>query len=123
MPTISKTMEKPIIEFQNVTKEFSMNSQKTFKEFTFRVVKTPVGKEIGVKTHRIGSQTIFITDTERTLLDCLHKPKYAEGWENVFHALTKIKRIDDEKIFDYAKVDKYPDKGSNAGNTKISFER
>jgi len=36
-------MEKPIIEFQNVTKEFSMNSQKTFKEFLpalFRGEKT-----------------------------------------------------------------------------------
>jgi len=43
LPTISKTMEKPIIEFQNVTKEFSMNSQKTFKEFLpalFRGEKT-----------------------------------------------------------------------------------
>ena len=43
MQITSKTMEKPIIEFQNVTKEFSMNSQKTFKEFLpalFRGEKT-----------------------------------------------------------------------------------
>jgi len=94
-------------------------NQRTFGQFAVRVIKTPVGKGLGVKRHKIGDHTVSITDTERTILDCLHKPKYAEGWENVLHALTKIKRIDEMRILNYAKQYRIP---SLAGKLGVVLE-
>jgi predicted transcriptional regulator of viral defense system len=83
-------------------------NQKKFGESMVQIVKTPVGKDVGVKTHRLGDQTVFVTDIERTILDCLHRPKYSEGWENVFHALRRIKEVDDVRILGYVKLYKIP---------------
>jgi len=94
-------------------------NKRTFGQFVVWVIKTPVGKELGVKRHKAGNHTVFITDIERTILDCLHKPKYAEGWENVLHALTKIKRIDNERILDYAKQYQIP---SLVGKLGVALE-
>jgi len=64
-------------------------------------IKTPVNDSIGVTTIPYVNLQIRLTDTERTLIDCIHRPKYAQGWENVLHSIAKIGTINDEHIYIY----------------------
>jgi predicted transcriptional regulator of viral defense system len=49
-----------------------------------------------------------VTDLERTLIDCIHRPKYAQGWENVVHALDRAKGINGSRMIEYVKQYRTP---------------
>ena len=68
-----------------------------------RFVRTPVEEEIGVISLRYGRTKVRVTDTERTLIDCIHRPKYAQGWENVLHALERAQGVKGSRIIEYVK--------------------
>lgn len=51
---------------------------------------------------------IYLTDIERTIIDCIHHPKYAIGWENILYAFNKIDQLNDEVILKYLKDIRIP---------------
>lgn len=48
----------------------------------------------GVETHYRATLPVQVTDTERTLLDCLRFPKYAGGLDELFRSLEGIEKYD-----------------------------
>lgn len=77
-------------------------------------------KEVELKNPEIGIIDINkdqarITDKERTIIDCIRFPKYALGWENVFHALNRVKELDEEKILYYLREFRAPTLTSKVG--------
>jgi predicted transcriptional regulator of viral defense system len=67
----------------------------------FRVVVISPEKFFGINTIRIGRRDVRITDPEKTVVDCLDKPKYCGGIIEVVKALSNA-RLDYEKLLDYA---------------------
>ncbi|WP_240912171.1 hypothetical protein [Thermococcus sp. M39] len=53
----------------------------------FRVVTVRPHKFFGLSTIRIGGRNVDITDSEKTLIDCLDKPQYCGGISEVMKAL------------------------------------
>ncbi len=47
---------------------------------------------------------IYLTDLERTIIDCIHRPKYAVGWENVLYALRRLEQLNGNRILEYLKA-------------------
>lgn len=45
---------------------------------------------------------IRVTSVERTLVDCLHKPQFSGGWEEIWRAADMINFVDSQHIIDYA---------------------
>lgn len=68
-----------------------------------RFIQTPADDKVGVIPVLYADLKIRVTDKERTLIDCIHRPKYAQGWENVFHAIDRIGTLDGEHIYIYLK--------------------
>lgn len=73
-----------------------------------RPVKTPLGNTMGVETVDIAGQPVYVTDMERTIIDCIHRPKYAQGWENVFHAIGRVERLREDRVSRYLKRYRLP---------------
>ncbi|WP_297437508.1 type IV toxin-antitoxin system AbiEi family antitoxin [Thermococcus sp.] len=67
----------------------------------FKVVVVSPEKFFGIGTIRLGRREIRITDPEKTIVDCLDKPKYCGGIIEVVKAL-KNARLDYEKLLEYA---------------------
>ncbi|MBT3424831.1 MAG: hypothetical protein HN691_11005 [Bacteroidetes bacterium] len=76
-------------------------------------VKSPMNEifdkkiqKVKLKDSKIGidfirDKNFRITDKERTIIDCIRFSKYALGWENVFHAIRRLKNFDENKIIEY----------------------
>jgi predicted transcriptional regulator of viral defense system len=77
-------------------------------DFVIRFVKTPLPEEIGISTIRHGRRSVRVTDLERTVIDCIHRPKYAQGWENVVHALNRVEGANGRRLIEYAKQYRTP---------------
>ncbi len=90
-----------------VVSSFRRNQQPV-GEFVVRYVKTPLPEEAGVITRRRGRLLVRMTDIERTLIDCIHRPKYAQGWENVVQALDRAQRVRADRIIEYVKKYRTP---------------
>jgi len=67
----------------------------------FKVVVVSPEKFFGIGTIRLGRREVQITDPEKTIVDCLDKPKYCGGIIEVVKAL-KNARLDYEKLLEYA---------------------
>lgn len=83
-------------------------NQQTMGEFVVRYVKTPLSEEMGVITRRQGRSLVRVTDVERTLIDCIHRPKYAQGWENVVQALDRARGVRADRMIEYVKQYRMP---------------
>jgi predicted transcriptional regulator of viral defense system len=68
-----------------------------------RFIESPLGDTVGIKQQRFGRSTIRVTDLERTLIDCIHRSKYTQGWENVVHALHRVTRVNTPRLIEYVK--------------------
>lgn len=68
-----------------------------------RFIQSPLRDQIGITKQRFGRSSVRVTDLERTLIDCLHRPKYAQGWENVVHGLHRAKRVNAPRLIEYVK--------------------
>ena len=77
-------------------------------EFVVRYVKTPLPEQTGVVTRQQGRLRLRVTDVERTLIDCIHRPKYAQGWENVVQALDRAHRVRADRMIEYVKQYRTP---------------
>ena len=71
-------------------------------------VKTPLENTMGAEIIDIAGQQVFVTDVERTIIDCIHRPKYAQGWENIFHAIARIERLREDRVSQYLKLYRLP---------------
>ena len=67
----------------------------------FKVVVVSPEKFFGISTIRLGRRDVRITNPEKTIVDCLDKPKYCGGIIEVLKAL-KNARLDYEKLLEYA---------------------
>jgi predicted transcriptional regulator of viral defense system len=76
--------------------------------FVVRPVQAPLRESVGLEKRKYGNRSILVTDQERTLIDCIHRPKYAQGWENVVHALTSARKLDVERLIAYVKQYRIP---------------
>lgn len=45
---------------------------------------------------------IRVTSVERTLVDCLHRPHYAGGWEEIARAVEAVSLLDIDRVIHYA---------------------
>jgi predicted transcriptional regulator of viral defense system len=79
-----------------------------------RAVKHPATDHGNLKL-LYGSDEINVTDIERTIIDCIHKPKYAAGWENVLYAIKKVNYLDESKLLRYLKALKLPSLNARVG--------
>lgn len=84
-------------------------------KFVLRFVKTPLLNEIGVTTKRHGRGSVRVTDLERTLIDSIHRPKYAQGWENVVHALSRAQGVNGSRMIEYVKQYRTPSLAAKVG--------
>jgi predicted transcriptional regulator of viral defense system len=82
-----------------------------------RFIQTPFQEEMGSTILRHGRTSLRVTDFERTLIDCVHRPKYAQGWENVVHALERAKGISGSRIIEYVKQYRTPSLVARIGLT------
>lgn len=82
--------------------------RRSMGDFAIRFVKAPLSEEIGISIIRHGRRTVRITDLERTVIDCIHHPKYAQGWENVIHALNRVEAANGSRLIEYAKQYRTP---------------
>ena len=83
-------------------------NQQPVGEFVVRYVKTPLPEQTGVVTRRQGRLLVRVTDVERTLIDCIHRPKYAQGWENVVQALDRARGVRANRMIEYVKQYRTP---------------
>jgi predicted transcriptional regulator of viral defense system len=81
---------------------------KTFGDFVVKLLKSPLSDNMGIVTQKYGIRTVCLTNLERTLIDCIHRPKYAQGWENVAHALRRAKHVNGSRIIEYVKLYRNP---------------
>ena len=102
-----------LTEYYVVSK--SKRKQRPMGEFNIRFVKTPLPKETGIVTKRHGRRSVRITDLERTLIDAIHRPKYAQGWENVAHALNRAEGVRSSRMIEYVKQYRTPSLVSRVG--------
>jgi len=73
---------------------------------TYLFVCVPERKFFGISQAWIGSSRIIVTDREKTLVDCLDRPKYCGGLIEVSKALRQAfeeKQVSAEKLLSYAK--------------------
>ncbi|MBO4741730.1 MAG: hypothetical protein J5605_08865 [Bacteroidales bacterium] len=83
--------------------EVSVISHTTFRTFEFEgttyIRRQPTISE-GVMTPLLNS-LVRVTDLERTIIDCIDRPKYAGGMEEVLYNLSSISYVDEEKLLRY----------------------
>lgn len=65
---------------------------------------------------------IHLTDRERTIIDCVHRPKYSVGWENVLYALQKVEHVDADRILSYLKPMRIPSLFAKIGLISERFQ-
>lgn len=71
-------------------------------------IQIPFQEKKGLSVLRHGRTTLRVTDLERTLIDCVHRPKYAQGWENVIHALDRAEGVNGRRLIEYIKQYRTP---------------
>ncbi|HED38123.1 MAG TPA: hypothetical protein ENI76_07760 [Ignavibacteria bacterium] len=80
------------------------SGQKKLGQIKIRFVRSKFENKKGLTYQKKkGKDKILLTDIERTIIDCIDRTKYAQGWENIFHALLSVKRIRTDKLFKYIK--------------------
>ena len=83
-------------------------NQRPVGKFVVRFVRTPLPEDTGVVTRRQGRRPVRMTDIERTLIDCIHRPKYAQGWENVVQAMDRARGVNVGRMIEYVKQYRTP---------------
>lgn len=71
-------------------------------DVTYRIVRIRADKFYGRRTEWIDEANIWITDKEKTIVDCLDKPHYCGGIVEVAKALSMYEEIDAKKLSGYA---------------------
>ena len=88
-----------------------------------RFVQTPSFENHNIMRLKYSGYILNFTDLERTIVDCIHRPKYAQGWENIIHSIKLIKRLDSHKLLDYVKRIGIPSLASRVGIIMEHFKK
>ena len=86
----------------------SRKNKQSVDGIVIRFIQIPFQNKTGLRILRRGRITLRVTDLERTLIDCVHRPKYAQGWENVLHALERAKGVNAKRVIEYVKQYRTP---------------
>jgi predicted transcriptional regulator of viral defense system len=70
---------------------------------SFHFVTVKPEKLVGYKTMGYGNHTYFITDVEKTIVDCFDLPQYAGGYYEIIKAFNKAK-LSAQKMVRYCKA-------------------
>lgn len=79
-----------------------------FRGITYRAVWPPQAliekrqEGSGVETQERQNQSLRVTGLERTLVDCLDRPRLGGGWEEVWRSYEAIPYLDIERIVHYS---------------------
>lgn len=93
------TEQIPTTVFVQTTSRKRCREKKIFG-VDFKIVKLKKEKFFGKETFWSGDEQVNITDKEKTIVDCLDKPKYCGGVVEVAKGV-KSEDYDDRKIMDY----------------------
>ena len=74
----------------------------------YKIIKIKQEKFFGIKTEWFDNDKIFITDKEKTIIDCLDRPRYSGG---IIEVIKGIK----EQSFDKARIADYANQINNTG--------
>lgn len=64
----------------------------------------PLPESIGVTEQAYHDLKVRLTDRERTFIDCINKPDYAGGIEEVYRSIEKYPYLDFDKMLDYMEI-------------------
>lgn len=92
--------------FENPTNEVYICSQTKIPDvkvgqFKYSIIKTK--HYFGFIPISYNGKKIFVSDIERTILDCLRNVNYVSSLEDMLKAISKFETIDFEKLFEYLK--------------------
>ncbi len=93
------TEQIPTTVFVQTTSRKRCREKKIFG-VDFKIVKLKKEKFFGKETFWSGDEQVNITDKEKTIVDCLDKPKYCGGIVEVAKGI-RSEDFDDGKILDY----------------------
>lgn len=99
----------------------SPQKSRTLGDVTIKAVRIRV-PDIGKKSLSLSGNMIYLTDLERTIIDCIHRPNYSVGWENVLYALHKIDKINETRVLEYLKAIRIPSLFSKLGIVLEHFQ-
>jgi len=68
----------------------------------YKIVRIKNGKLFGIRKEWIEESQVYITDKEKTIIDCLDHPEYSGGIVEVAKGLMHLKELDSGKIIKYA---------------------
>ena len=74
----------------------------------YRIIRIKPEKFFGIKTEWFDNDKIFITDREKTIIDCLDRPRYSGGIIEVIKGIR-------EQSFNRARIADYADQINNSG--------
>lgn len=83
------------------------------------IIRVP---DTGKTALNLSGTVIYLTDLERTIIDCIHRPNYAVGWENVLYALEKVEQLNGNRILEYLKAMCIPSLFSKLGVVLEHFQ-
>jgi predicted transcriptional regulator of viral defense system len=93
------TQMRPVI-FISTTKR---KKQLKWRNSTFKFVTLSAKKFFGYTTSRVQDTEVQIAETEKAVVDCLDKPRYAGGIGEIAMILhTALRKADHAKLIDYA---------------------
>lgn len=98
-------------------------TQRPVGQVIVRFVKTRLGSSVGVTKRKYGARSLVTTDVERTIIDCIHRPAYAQGWENVVHALKRAENVNTRRLIEYLKQYGVPSLVAKVGVVLEQFTR
>ncbi|NJE09278.1 hypothetical protein E3E31_12240 [Thermococcus sp. M39] len=95
------TEQIPNITFVQTPRKRGYEKIVKFNNRKFKIVTVKPSKFFGLNTVKIGRRKVNITDPEKTIVDCLDKPRYCGGIIEVVKAL-KNASFNQKKLLEYA---------------------
>lgn len=106
------TTQVPNVVFVQSTRR---KTDKTILGVSYKFIRLSEVQYTGVVQEGYGNNSYYITDIEKTIIDCLHKPAYAGEFPELVKAIYNID-FDQEKLIKYCKLT-----GSGAVTKKLAF--
>jgi predicted transcriptional regulator of viral defense system len=80
-----------------------LKKDKTIFGISYKFIKIAESKRIGVIKEGYGSHTYWITDIDKTIVDCFDLPQYSGGYAELLRSFAQAK-LSSEKMIQYCKA-------------------
>lgn len=80
-----------------------LKKDKTIFGIPYKFIKIAPAKQTGIEKHGFGNRSYYITDVEKTIVDCFDLPQYSGGYAELVRAVDQA-RLNGEKLMDYCKA-------------------